>query len=110
MYQKHITICNLYYELKFKQGCALAEPGVPWRLTLICSWVTRKSEIFHTNQMLGSLDFTGAEDWAPFNGAQLWQIRKPTGFILISYVLSSSLKEQPSEQKIHTSGKCLCYS
>ena len=92
MYQKHITICNLYYELKFKQGCALAEPGVPWRLTLICSWVTRKSEIFHTNHMLGSLDFTGAEDWAPFNGAQLWQIRKPTGFILISYVLSSSLK------------------
>ena len=67
MYQKHITICNLYYELKFKQGCALAEPGVPWRLTLICSWVTRKSEIFHTNHMLGSLDFTGAEDWAPFN-------------------------------------------
>ena len=32
-----------------------------------CSWVTRKSEIFHTNHMLGSLDFTGAEDWAPFN-------------------------------------------
>ena len=32
-----------------------------------CSWVTRKSQIFHTNHMLGSLDFTGSENWAPFN-------------------------------------------
>ena len=32
-----------------------------------CSRVTRKSQIFHTNHMLGTLDFTGSEHWAPFN-------------------------------------------
>ena len=33
-----------------------------------CSWVTRKSQIFHTNHnMLGALDFTGSEHWTPFN-------------------------------------------
>ena len=31
------------------------------------SWVTRKSLFFHTNYMLGILDFTGSEHWAPFN-------------------------------------------
>ena len=30
-----------------------------------CSRVTRKSQIFHTNHMLGTLDFTGSEHWAP---------------------------------------------
>ena len=47
------------------QGCALAGLGGPRHLTF--SWVTRKSKIFHTNHMLGSLDFTGSENWAPFN-------------------------------------------
>ena len=28
---------------------------------------TRKSQIFHTNHMLGTLDFTVSEHWAPFN-------------------------------------------
>ena len=32
-----------------------------------CSWVTRKSKIFHTNHMLGTLDFAGSEHWALFN-------------------------------------------
>ena len=32
-----------------------------------CSWATRKSQFFHTNHMLGTLDFTGSEHWAPFN-------------------------------------------
>ena len=32
-----------------------------------CSQVTRKSQIFHTNHMPGSLDFTVSEHWAPFN-------------------------------------------
>ena len=32
-----------------------------------CSWATRKSQIFHTNHMLGTLDFTGSEQWAPSN-------------------------------------------
>ena len=32
-----------------------------------CPRVTRKSQIFNTNHMLGTLDFTGSEHWAPFN-------------------------------------------
>ena len=32
-----------------------------------CPRVTRKSPIFHTNHMLGTLDFTVSEHWAPFN-------------------------------------------
>ena len=52
--------------LKIIQGYALAEPSGPWRLTL-CPRPTRKSQIFHTNHMLGTLDFTVSEHWAPFN-------------------------------------------
>ena len=29
--------------------------------------LTRKSQIFHTNHMLGSLDFTRSENWTPCN-------------------------------------------
>ena len=50
------------------QGCALAEPGGPWRLTT-------KSQLFHTNHMLGTLDFPVSEHWAPlqyFLRAQPW--------------------------------------
>ena len=32
-----------------------------------CPQVTRKSQIFRTNHMLGSLYFTVSEHWAPFN-------------------------------------------
>ena len=32
-----------------------------------CPQETRKSQIFHTNHMLGTLDFTVSEHWAPFN-------------------------------------------
>ena len=32
-----------------------------------CPRVTRKSQIFHTNYMLGTLDFTVSEHWASFN-------------------------------------------
>ena len=49
-----------------KQGCALAEPGGPWRLTFALGRL-KKSQIFHTNHMLGTLDFTVSEHWAPFN-------------------------------------------
>ena len=45
----------MYTFVRCIQGCALAEPG------------TRKSQIFRTNHMLGTLDFTVSEHWAPFN-------------------------------------------
>ena len=35
-----------------------------------CPWVTRKSYSFDTNHMLGTLDFTGLEHWAPFSFLQ----------------------------------------
>ena len=35
-----------------------------------CSWTTRKSQIFHTNHILGTLVFTGSEHWAPFHFPQ----------------------------------------
>ena len=45
------------------QGCALAEPGGPWRLTFALG----RLDTNHTNHMLGTLDFTVSEHWAPFN-------------------------------------------
>ena len=35
--------------------------------SLTCSWATKKSYFFHTNHMLGALDFTSSEHWALFN-------------------------------------------
>ena len=32
-----------------------------------CPRATKKSQIFHTNHLLGTLDFTVSEHWAPFN-------------------------------------------
>ena len=32
-----------------------------------CSWATKNSYFFHTNNMLGILDFTSSEHWASFN-------------------------------------------
>ena len=32
-----------------------------------CFWASRKSRIFYTNHMQGTLDFTGSEHWATFN-------------------------------------------
>ena len=44
-------------------------PSIAWwpLVPNFCCWVTRKSQIFHANHMLGTLDFTGSEHWAPFN-------------------------------------------
>ena len=35
-----------------------------------CSQATRKSQFSHKNQMLGTLDFTGSQCWAPLNFPQ----------------------------------------
>ena len=51
------------------QGCALAEPGGPWRLTFALGRL-ENLRFFHTNHMLGTLDFTVSEHWAPFNFPQ----------------------------------------
>ena len=44
------------------QGCALEEPGGLWHLTFV---VGRLEDLL--NHMLGTLDFTNSEHWAPFN-------------------------------------------
>ena len=55
--------------------CLIDTPLIPglrsnraqWPLALnICSQATRKSYFFHTNHMLGILEFPVSEHWAPF--------------------------------------------
>ena len=49
------------------QSCVLAEPGGPLGPNF-CSWATKKSSVFsYKIIMLGTLDFTGSEHWAPFD-------------------------------------------
>ena len=49
----------------------LCSSGARWPLVPnFCPWATRKSQTFHTNHMLGTLDFTVSEHWAPFNFPQ----------------------------------------
>ena len=57
-----------------------------------CLWATGKSQFFHTNHMLGTLDFTGSEHRAPFNSPQstaLPYLRKP-GLMEIALSLAHS--------------------
>ena len=41
-------------------------PLVPY----FCSWATQEFQFFHKKHMLGTLDFTVSELWAPFNFSQ----------------------------------------
>ena len=65
----HESSCPCYYSQI--EGLGLPGPcssRARWPLAPnFCSWATRKSQIFHTNHMLGTLDFTGSEHWVPFN-------------------------------------------
>ena len=45
---------------------ALAEPGGPWSLTVVIGRLENLI-FFHTNQLLGTLDFTVSEHRAPSN-------------------------------------------
>ena len=45
-----------------------------------CYWAT-KSTVFHTNDMLGTLDFTGSEHWAPLNIPYSTALAKVTCFL-----------------------------
>ena len=55
----------LWWQIKC-QGCAVTESSGPLAPNF-CSWASRKSWIFYTNHMQGTLDFTGSEHWATFN-------------------------------------------
>ena len=58
-----------YLTSKFLAG--LCSSRARWPLVPnFCPRATRKSQIFHTNHMLGTLDFTVSEHWAPFNFPQ----------------------------------------
>ena len=57
------------------QGCALAEPSGPWRMAWRLTFALgrlEKPQIFHTNHMLGTLDFTVSEHWASFRSKLSW--------------------------------------
>ena len=58
----------LLRKLSLKIHTGLCSSRSQWPLAAnFCSWATRTSQVFHTNHMLGTLDFTGSEYWAPFN-------------------------------------------
>ena len=58
--------CNIKYNLS-----QLCSSRAWWPLASnFCPQATRKSQIFHTNHVLGTLDFTVSEHWAPFNFPQ----------------------------------------
>ena len=61
--------CNVKpYEKNNVMTTGLCSSRARWPLAPnFCPWATRKSQIFHTNHMLGTLDFTVSEHWAPFN-------------------------------------------
>ena len=59
-FQSSVPIC------KAKQGCALAEPSGPWRLTFAPGHLENLSFLIEII-LPGILDFTGSEHWAPFN-------------------------------------------
>ena len=63
---KHISPGDTKVLIVFISG--LCSSRARWPLAPnFCPWATRKSQIFHTNHMLGTLDFTVSEHWAPFN-------------------------------------------
>ena len=60
---RYESSCPCYYSQI--EGLGLPGPcssRARWALAPnFCSWATRKSQIFHTNHMLGTPDFTGTE-------------------------------------------------
>ena len=64
------------YKVVHGQGCALAEPCGPWQPTFALGQQENLFFFFQTNHMLGNVDFTGLEHWAPFNFLRelLWWI------------------------------------
>ena len=65
-YKTTDRISFLFLSWNQLQGCALAEPSGPWRLTFALGRLENLI-FFHTNHMLGTLDFTVLQHWAPFN-------------------------------------------
>ena len=60
------SVAKVHFE--FRQHSGLCSSRARWPLAPnFCSRATRKSQIFHTNRMLSTLDFTVSEHWAPFN-------------------------------------------
>ena len=51
-----------------KRNAELCSSRARWPLVPnFYPWATSKSQIFHTNHMPGTLDFTLSEHWAPFS-------------------------------------------
>ena len=64
-WSSHLSICQ---QKNFVIATGLYSSRARWPVApTFCSWATRKSYYFHANHMLGALDFTSSERWAPFN-------------------------------------------
>ena len=68
MQNRFTSLMHIAIYMYCVQCCALAEPGGRWHPTFALG--TRKSYFFRTYHLLGTLDFTGSEHWAPFNFPQ----------------------------------------
>ena len=60
------TICFSCRNEKVSAGLCCSRARWPLAPN-VCSRATRKSQIFHTNHMLGALDFIGSEHWSSFD-------------------------------------------
>ena len=60
------TICFSCRNEKLSAGLCCSRARWPLAPN-VCSRATRKSQIFHTNHMLGALDSTDSEHWTSFN-------------------------------------------
>ena len=68
MYLNNVGMKNLLEEVVQTSFSGLCSSRAWWPLAPnFCPWATRKSQIFHTNHMLGTPDFTVSEHWVPFN-------------------------------------------
>ena len=59
-------LCSIYILRKKNQSWLCPSRARCRLMPNFCSWATRKSNVFHSNHMLFTLDFTGSEHWAPF--------------------------------------------
>ena len=68
VYMNLVSVTLALHSVTIKGTKGLCSSRAQWPLAPnVCSRATSKSYFFHTNHMLGTLDFTVSEHWAPFN-------------------------------------------
>ena len=78
--KRYYQLNSVHLQLQI-QGCALAEPGGPWRLTFAQLGDQKILLSSYRSYMLGNLDFTVSGLWAPFNFPQSKALNYTINFI-----------------------------